>query len=98
MSVKSVLETNDAAKHSIIVGERREDELVYAVIEAPAAGLRFLAELFAAMADESDCDLPLSPIGAGFGWFDERSPKGLFIHRLPCEWGLASEGVQEMSE
>jgi hypothetical protein len=51
------------------------------LIEAPASGLRFLAELILAQASFSkDCGWQMD---ARTKYFGKRS-KGIYIHRLPC--------------
>lgn len=68
-----------ATKKTSVVISQLEDGMV--LIEAPAAGLKFLGELFLAQASfGKDCGFQLD-IGAQL---DSSSEKGLFIHRLPC--------------
>lgn len=55
------------------------------LIEAPAAGLKFLGDLLLTQADlKKDCGFALGPADAGAVFFDPSSKKGIYIHRLPC--------------
>jgi hypothetical protein len=96
MTVNEVLQKHiDAGTHpSVIVGRRLREGEEYITIEAPAEGLRFLAELLAAQAEDANCEIHLHPNAAGMAWFDNRSPKGMWIHRLPCENGFLSDELR----
>jgi hypothetical protein len=63
----------------------------YILIEGSEEALEFLGKLFLAQAKETDnCCFWLSPFGAGCAYFTEKSNRGLYIHRLPCDQGELS--------
>ncbi len=68
----------------------------YILIEGSKEALEFWGKLFLAQAKETeDCRFWASPFGAGCAHFTERSNRGLYIHRLPCDQGeLAKAYVQ----
>lgn len=69
-----------ATKKTSVVIRQMDDDTI--LIEAPAAGLKFLGELFLAQASfAKDCGFQ---IDAGAQHFDASSEKGIYIHRLPC--------------
>ena len=69
-----------AAKKTSVVIRYLDDDTI--MIEAPAAGLRFLGELFLAQAGfAKDCGFQLD---RDAGFFEKSSERGLYIHRLPC--------------
>jgi hypothetical protein len=67
----------------------------YILIQGSEEALEFLGMLFLAQAQETDdCRFWLSPFGAGCAYFTEKSNRGLYIHRLPCDQGeLSNPGV-----
>ncbi len=88
--------TEAKAQTSIILSEIEDSGAKYVVVEAPAEGLRFLAEVLLAWAQEEEhCDHFIHPGNPGSIWFDKRSPMGLFIHRLPCKDGVFSQVEDE---
>jgi hypothetical protein len=69
-----------ATKKTSVVIRQLDDDTI--MIEAPAAGLRFLAELLLAQAGfAKDCGFQLDRAAKQL---DDSSEKGLYIHRLPC--------------
>ncbi|HEX3074569.1 MAG TPA: hypothetical protein VHP30_13240 [Ignavibacteriales bacterium] len=57
----------------------------YILLEGSESSLKFLGELLIAQAEfKKDCGYQMAPNGAGSRWFDEKSERGIYIHRLPC--------------
>ncbi len=77
--VNDVLEAHDAAKVRLRMYDINDGSLT--VIEGTRETFRFLADVFAAMADTECDDFWLDPNGPGFAWFDAASKKGLYINR-----------------
>lgn len=74
-----VCEKHATKKTSVIIRQLDDDTIM---IEAPAAGLRFLAELIAAQAGfAKDCGFQLDRDAKQL---DPSTEKGIYIHRLPC--------------
>jgi hypothetical protein len=74
-----VCEKHASKKTSVVIRYLDDDSIM---IEAPAAGLRFLAELFSAQAGfGKDCGFQLERDAAQL---DPSTEKGIYIHRLPC--------------
>jgi len=60
----------------------------YVLIEGDSNALRFLAELILSQVDSNyGCNLDMHPSGAGSDHFTEHSNLGLYLHRLPCDYG-----------
>ncbi len=68
----------------------------YILIEGSEKALEFLGMIFLAQAKETDdCRFWMSPFGPGCAYFSEKSNRGLYIHRLPCDRGeLAKADVR----
>lgn len=67
----------------------------YVLIEGDTKSLEFLGRILLTQAQEpSDCSFRIHPGNPGSVYFDEGSPLGLLIHRLPCEHGRRIAGEE----
>ena len=58
------------------------------LVEGTEEGLKFLGKLLIAQAeDQISCKKHISPNGPGSALFTRTSDAGLYMHRIPCEYG-----------
>lgn len=69
-----------ATQNSKITLRMLDDDLV--LFEGDAESLKFMGELFLAVAQAKDNGFQVSPTGAGKLFFTVESSHGLYIHRL----------------